>query len=145
MRGPNGFGSDGRRELAPPYVGISAVFESMEDENWHPRMLGFQLFLSRVRRLLLVLLSVMRSDLIVSVLFFSFFLLVCGYEDKHARAHTRTHARTHARTHTDERERERSSFYYTKIKSLSSCLFLQTVPANLHASRLHTEHQYAKH
>ena len=47
--------------------------EAKEDENWHPRMLGFQLLLSRVRRLFLVLLSVMRSGLIVSVLFFFFF------------------------------------------------------------------------
>ena len=39
-----------------------------------------------------------------------------------------------------ERERERtqnSELYYTRIKILGSCLFLQSVPANLHASRLH--------
>ena len=41
-----------------------------------------------------------------------------------------------------ERERERenpqnSELYYTRIKSLGSCLFLQSVPANLHVSRLH--------
>ena len=36
-----------------------------------------------------------------------------------------------------ERERESSELYYTRIKILGSCLFLQSVPANLHASRLH--------
>ena len=36
-----------------------------------------------------------------------------------------------------ERERENSELYYTRIKILGSCLFLQSVPANLHASRLH--------
>ena len=39
-----------------------------------------------------------------------------------------------------ERERERtqnSELYYSRIKILGSCLFLQSVPANLHASRLH--------
>ena len=38
-----------------------------------------------------------------------------------------------------ERERERaqnSKLYYTRIKILGSCLFLQSVPANLHANRL---------
>ena len=39
-----------------------------------------------------------------------------------------------------ERERERtqnSELYYSRIKILGSCLFLQSVPANLHANRLH--------
>ena len=39
-----------------------------------------------------------------------------------------------------ERERERSQnseLYYTRIKILGSCLILQSVPANLNASRLH--------
>ena len=37
-----------------------------------------------------------------------------------------------------ERERtQNSELYYTRIKILGSCLFLQSVPANLHASRLH--------
>ena len=41
-----------------------------------------------------------------------------------------------------ERERERettqnSELYYTRVKILGSCLFLQFVPANLHANRLH--------
>ena len=39
-----------------------------------------------------------------------------------------------------ERERERtqnSKLYYTRVKILGSCLFLQSVPANLHANRLH--------
>ena len=35
-----------------------------------------------------------------------------------------------------ERGRERE-----RIKILGSCLFLQSVPANLHASRLHIEQQ----
>ena len=37
-----------------------------------------------------------------------------------------------------ERERERaqnSELYYTRIKILDRCLFLQSVPANLHANR----------
>ena len=36
-----------------------------------------------------------------------------------------------------ERERENSELYYSMIKILGSCLFLQSVPANIHASRLH--------
>ena len=37
-----------------------------------------------------------------------------------------------------ERERTQNSvLYYTRIKILGSCLFLQSVPANLHANRLH--------
>ena len=37
-----------------------------------------------------------------------------------------------------ERERENSELYYTRIKILGSCLFLQSVPlANLRANRLH--------
>ena len=36
-----------------------------------------------------------------------------------------------------ERERENSELYYSRIKILGSCLFLQSVPANLHANRLH--------
>ena len=35
------------------------------------------------------------------------------------------------------RERESSELYYTTIKILGSCLILQSVPANLHANRLH--------
>ena len=45
---------------------------------------------------------------------------------------------------TCEKERENSELrtqnselYYTRIKNLGSCVFLQSVPANLHASRLH--------
>ena len=34
-----------------------------------------------------------------------------------------------------ERERESSELYYTRIKILGSCLFLQSVPASLHANR----------
>ena len=34
-----------------------------------------------------------------------------------------------------ERERENSELYYTRIKILGSCLFVQSVPANLHATR----------
>ena len=36
-----------------------------------------------------------------------------------------------------QRQRENSERYYTMIKILGSCLFLQSVPANLHANRLH--------
>ena len=36
-----------------------------------------------------------------------------------------------------ETERENSELYYSRIKIVGSCLFLQSVPANLHASRLH--------
>ena len=32
---------------------------------------------------------------------------------------------------------QNSELYYTRIKILGSCLFLQSVPANLHARRLH--------
>ena len=32
-------------------------------------------------------------------------------------------------------EGENSELYYTRIKILGSCLFLQSVPANLHAKR----------
>ena len=35
------------------------------------------------------------------------------------------------------RERENSELYYTRIKFLGSRLFLQSVPANIPASRLH--------
>ena len=127
MRGPNGFGSEGRRELAPTYVGVSAVFESRQTSvscAFISDAIGFN--------------SVRTSF---------FFLLVCGYEDKHARAHTHTHPPTHPRERETDRQayRQRSEFYYTKIKSLGTCLFLQSIPANLHASRLHIEHQYAKH
>ena len=31
-----------------------------------------------------------------------------------------------------QRERENSELYYTRIKIVGSCLFLQSVPANLH-------------
>ena len=34
-------------------------------------------------------------------------------------------------------EKERSELYYTGINILGSCLFLQSVPANLHANKLH--------
>ena len=33
--------------------------------------------------------------------------------------------------------RENSELYYSRMKILGSCLFLQSVPANLHASKLH--------
>ena len=33
-----------------------------------------------------------------------------------------------------QRERENSELYYPRIKILGSCLFLQSVPVNLHAS-----------
>ena len=36
-----------------------------------------------------------------------------------------------------EKSHENSELYYTRIKILGSCLFLQSVPANIHASRLH--------
>ena len=39
-----------------------------------------------------------------------------------------------------ERKTENSELYYTRIKILGSCLFLQSVPANLHANRLHIKH-----
>ena len=32
---------------------------------------------------------------------------------------------------------QNSELYYTRIKILSSCLLLQSVPANLHTNRLH--------
>ena len=39
---------------------------------------------------------------------------------------------------TETRERtQNSELYYSRIKILGSCLFLQSVPANLHANRLH--------
>ena len=39
---------------------------------------------------------------------------------------------------TEARERtQNSELYYSRIKILGSCLFLQSVPANLHANRLH--------
>ena len=38
--------------------------------------------------------------------------------------------------HPWERERENSELYHTRIKISGSCLFLQSVPANLHANRL---------
>ena len=38
---------------------------------------------------------------------------------------------------TDREQRQNSELYYTKIKILFTCLFLQSVPANPHASRLH--------
>ena len=34
-----------------------------------------------------------------------------------------------------ERERENSELYYTRIKIIGSCLFLQSLPANLHTER----------
>ena len=40
----------------------------------------------------------------------------------------------------NERERENSDLYYTRIKILGSCLFLQSVPADLQANRLHCLH-----
>ena len=40
-----------------------------------------------------------------------------------------------------EREGENSELYYTRIKILGSCLFLQSIPANLHANRLHIDRQ----
>ena len=56
-----------------------------------------------------------------------------------------TDRQTDRQTETErDRHRERkrkgtqnSELYYTRIKILGSCLFLQSVPANLHASRLH--------
>ena len=39
--------------------------------------------------------------------------------------------------HRAERERGDSELFYPMIKILGSCLFLQSVPANLHANRLH--------
>ena len=85
MRGPNGFGSEGRRELAPTYVRVSAVFESRQTSvscAFISDAIGFN--------------SVRTSF---------FFLLVCGYEDKHARAHT--HTPTHPPTHEKERQTDR--------------------------------------
>ena len=38
-------------------------------------------------------------------------------------------------------DRQNSELYYTRIKILGSCLFLQSVPANLHANRLHIKQQ----
>ena len=67
----------------------------------------------------------------------------------HVRTRTRTHTHTHTHTHRERdrlRERERegertqnSELYYTRIKILGSCLFLQSVPDNLHANRLHVK------
>ena len=36
-----------------------------------------------------------------------------------------------------KRERKNSELYYTKTEILGSCLFLQFVPAILHANRIH--------
>ena len=36
-----------------------------------------------------------------------------------------------------EERTQNSELYYSRIKILGSCLFLQSVPANIHASRLH--------
>jgi len=36
-----------------------------------------------------------------------------------------------------ETEGGNSALYYSRVKILGSCLLLQSVPANLHASRLH--------
>ena len=38
---------------------------------------------------------------------------------------------------TDREQRQNSELYYTKIKILFTCLFLQSAPANPHTSRLH--------
>ena len=49
--------------------------------------------------------------------------------------HRETETETEIETETDRTQN--SELYYTRIKILGSCLFLQSVPANLHASRLH--------
>ena len=49
----------------------------------------------------------------------------------------------HTHTGKNERQKEKrektqnSELYYSRIKILGSCLFLQSVLANLHAGRLH--------
>ena len=49
--------------------------------------------------------------------------------------------RERERNRQRDRERESSELYYTRIKILDSCLFLQSVVANLHVSRLHIKQQ----
>ena len=53
----------------------------------------------------------------------------------------RERERNRQRDRERERERESSELYYTRIKILDSCLFLQSVVANLHVSRLHIKQQ----
>ena len=62
------------------------------------------------------------------------------YTDTHviwsdARARRRTHLQTERRGR--ELRTENWELYYTRTKILDSCLFLQSVPANLHASGLY--------
>ena len=40
-----------------------------------------------------------------------------------------------------QRRNENSDIYYTRIKILGSCMFLQAASANLHANRLHIKQQ----
>ena len=61
-------------------------------------------------------------------------------EGKRDRVREREDEREGVRERKGETEGVRtqnSELYYTRIKILGSCLFLQSVPANLHASRLH--------
>ena len=41
---------------------------------------------------------------------------------------------------TETERGQNSELYYTRIKVLGSCLFLQSVPAKLHANRIHIKH-----
>ena len=56
--------------------------------------------------------------------------------DERERRHTQS-GKQRERERERERDRENSELYYTGIKILGSCPFLQSVLANLHANMLH--------
>ena len=60
-------------------------------------------------------------------------LILPPKSDVHVLANVSPGERENAR----ERERENSELYYSRIKILGSCLFLQSVHVDLYASRLH--------
>ena len=60
------------------------------------------------------------------------------HTDKQADRQTETEIETDIDT---QRVRSELRMYNTRIKILGGCLFLQSVPANLHANRLHIKQQ----
>ena len=60
-----------------------------------------------------------------------------GMKERGGREGMKHGMRQKERERERERERENSELYYTRINILGCCLFLQSVPANLHAKRLH--------
>ena len=64
------------------------------------------------------------------------------HTDKQTDRQTETEIETDTDTDTDtHRVRSELKMYNTRIKILGGCLFLQSVPANLHANRLHIKQQ----